>query len=305
MTSWNRVATVPMHQTLFSAIGRSQQRLAEVQQQLATGKKAPDYAALGIDTIRNLSAHSMLTRQSAHAAVADRLDTTLSLMDAQMSGLEQSMLRFRNDMLQAVGTGRSTGLQEAAKEAFQHLRTALNADEGGVRLFAGSQTDREPFTPATLADTAGLSPADAFANDSVEASARVADGLDVTYGVTASEVGTDLLAAFRVLAEAGAIGDTPTAAQMSAIQTAIGHVNDGLAAVRAHNAENGRRQAQIETLGERAEQRSLVLNKLIARHEDADMAAVASELVQRQTTLEASYTVFSRLANLSLVNFLR
>lgn len=35
------------------------------------------------------------------------------------------------------------------------------------------------------------------------------------------------------------------------------------------------------------------------------MAEVASTLVQRQTTLEASYTVFGRLANLSLVNFLR
>jgi flagellin-like hook-associated protein FlgL len=35
------------------------------------------------------------------------------------------------------------------------------------------------------------------------------------------------------------------------------------------------------------------------------MAEVASNLIQRQTTLEASYTVFSRLSNLSLVNFLK
>lgn len=305
MTSWNRVATIPMHNNLFGAIGRSQQRLADVQQQMASGKKAQDYASLGVDTIRNLSAHSMLSRQAAHAAVANRLDTTLSLMDAQMSGLEQSMLRFRNDLLQVVGTGRSTGLQEGAEEAFQHLRTALNADEGGVPLFAGSRTDRVPFTPPSLAATAGLAPDQAFTNDQTKAAARVSDGLDVTYGITASELGTDLLSAFRALAEAGTIGDVPTAAQKAAIQAAVGHLDTGLASVRAHNAENGRRQAQFELLGTRAEERSLVLTKLIEKHEDADMAAVASELVQRQTVLEASYTVFSRLSNLSLVNYLR
>ena len=44
---------------------------------------------------------------------------------------------------------------------------------------------------------------------------------------------------------------------------------------------------------------------MVSRNEDADLAEVASQLVQRQTTLEASYTLFSRLSNLSLINFMR
>ena len=305
MSKWNRVATVPMHRTLFSAIGRSQQRIGEVQQQMATGKKASDYAGLGNETIRNLSARTMMARQEANGAVAKGLGTTLALMDANMSGLQDAMLKLRNSLLETVGSGRGTGLQEAAEEAFQHFRTALNADGGGAPLFAGSQTDRVPFATTSLAGTAGLTPAAAFANDDVRATARVADGLDVTYGITASELGTDLLAAFRTIAEAGAIGDAPTAAQMTALGTAVGQIEQGLKTVRALSADNGRRQAQVEVLATRADERSLVLRKLIERNEDADMAEVASELVQRQATLEASYTVFSRLANLSLVNFLR
>jgi len=305
MADWNRVATVPMHRTLFDSIARSQRKLAETQQQMATGKKAPDFASLGIETMRNLSARTLLARQEAHAAVGVKVGTTLSLMDAQIAGIEESLGKLRDGLLSAVGTGRAEGLQEVAVEAFQRFRTGLNSDEAGVHLFAGSQSSTPPFVPASLAATAGLPTASAFANDQVAASARVSDNLDVTYGVTASDLGQGLFEAFRTLAGSGSIADVPSAAQKAALEQAVGQINDGLKTLRAHHAENGRRQAQVEALTERAGERSLILQRLVARNEDADMAEVASTLVQRQTTLEASYTVFSRLSNLSLVNFLK
>lgn len=305
MTGWNRVASVPMQRSLFESISVSQRKLAEVQQQMATGKKAPDFASLGIETMRNLSARTLLARQEAHAAVGARIGTTLALMDTQMAGIEEGLGKLRDGLLGAVGTGRADGLQEVIEEAFQRFRTGLNSDEAGQYLFAGAQTGSPPFAPPTLASTAGLATADAFRNDNVTAEARVADGLDVTYGATASAIGSQLFEAFRTLAEAGPVGPVPTPAQMSAMNQAIGQLNDGLKTLRAAHAENGRRQAQVEGLMERASERTLILEKLVSRNEDADLAEVASQLVQRQTTLEASYTLFSRLANLSLVNFLR
>jgi flagellar hook-associated protein 3 FlgL len=147
MVGWNRVATVPMQRTLFDSIAVSQRKLAETQQQMATGKKAPDYASLGIETMRNLSARTMLARQEAHAAVGVRIGTTLALMDTQIGGIEEAMNRLRDGLLAAVGTGRAEGLQELAEEAFQRFRTALNSDEAGVQLFAGSQVSDEPSFP--------------------------------------------------------------------------------------------------------------------------------------------------------------
>ncbi|WP_426266535.1 flagellin [Sphingomonas sp. LHG3443-2] len=305
MSGWNRVATVPMQRSLFESISVSQRKLGEVQQQMATGKKAPDFASLGIETMRNLSARTLLVRQEAHAAVGARIGTTLSIMDSQMGGIEESLSKLRDGLLSAVGTGRADGLQEVVEEAFQRFRTGLNSDEAGQFLFAGSQTATAPFAPASLAACAGVPTASAFRNDGVTAEARVADGLDVTYGTTASAIGSELFGAFRTLAEAGTIGATPTPAQMTSINEAIGQLNDGLMTLRAAHAENGRRQAQVESLAERASERTLILEKMVSRNEDADLAEVASQLVQRQTTLEASYTLFSRLSNLSLINFMR
>ncbi|HYZ48083.1 MAG TPA: flagellin [Sphingomonas sp.] len=300
-----RVATIPMHRTLFDAIQRSQQKLADAQVQLATGKKAQTYADLGTEVVRTLSARTLVARQEAYGTVAKRLGTTLSIQDANISGIESATESLRGQMLEAIGTGQSAGLQEAIETAFQQFRSALNADEGGVPLFAGSQTDQLPFKPQTLADAAGLPTADAFANDGVRASARVADGLNVQFGVGASDLGSKIFDSFRTLAEAGTIGDVPTPAQMAALSTAVQQMANGLVDVRSINADNGRKQAQVETLATRADDRSVLLQDVISKNEDADLVQLASDLTQRRTALEASYSVFSQLSGLSLVNYLR
>lgn len=299
-----RVATIPMHRALFDAIGRSQLRVAEAQQQMASGKKAETFAALGSEAVRTLSARSLLARQEAEQIVATRLQSSLALVDMHLSGTDEAVSSLRTQLLKAVGEGRTDGLQGKIEESFQAFRVAMNADEGGAPLFAGAQS-APPFTAGTLAGTIGLSTADAFANDQVKASARLADGLDVSFGVLASEVGSGIFEGFRALAEAGPFGNVPTAAQSAAIQVAVERLDEGLKQLRSNSADNGRRQAQADTMADRAAERSLILEDLIAQNEDADLAAVAGELKLRQTALEASYTVFGRLSSLSLVNFLR
>ncbi len=300
----NRVATIPLQRTMSDAIQRTQQKLAVTQTQLSTGKKAQDYAALGTETVRNLSAHALVATQEAHAKVATRLGTTLAIYDANISNIDTVAADLRIDMMTAIGTGKAAGLQDAIEAAFDQFRSALNASEGGLPLFGGARTD-QPFTPNTLADTVGLDPAQAFANDDVRASARVGDNLDVQFGITASELGTDMLAAFRTLAEAGDFGETPTQAQLDALRAALGQIDTALSGVRAVNAGNGRRQAQVETLAVRAEERTLILKDIISRNEDADLGQVAIDLAQQKAMLQASYSVFSQLSELSLVNFLR
>jgi flagellar hook-associated protein 3 FlgL len=299
-----RVATIPLQRTLSGAIQRSQQNLATSQLQLNSGKKAHDYAGLGVDAVRTLSARAMLAQQESHQAVTARVGTTLSLYDAHLNQIDTSVADMRQQLMESIGTGDSPGLQDLIESAFSDFRNALNATEAGVPLFAGSQTNDSPLKPQTLADTIGLNAADAFGNDQIRQSGRMGDGVDVEYGVIASDVGTNLIPAFRTLAEAGPFGDKLTPAQVTAIGLALGQLDTGLADVRAVNAENGRKQNQVETLGVRAEDRALLLQDVIGKVEDADLGQVAIDISQRKTILEASYSVFSQLSSLSLANFL-
>lgn len=299
-----RVATIPLQRTLSGAIQRSQQNLATSQIQLNSGKKAHDYAGLGLDAVRTLSARSMLEQQKSYQSVAGRVSTTLTLYNAHLTQIDNSVGDLRTQLMTALGTGDSPGIQDLIEHSFGDVRGALNATEAGVPMFAGSQTNDIPFLPQTLSDMIGLNPADAFTNDQVRPAGRMADGLDVEYGIVASDVGTTLLPAFRTLAEAGPFGDKLTDAQKDAIRVAIGQIDTGLTDVRAINAENGRKQNQVEALQDRAEDRTILLTEVIGKVEDADLGQVAIDISQRQTILEASYSVFSQLSSLSLARFL-
>ncbi|GGZ00260.1 flagellin [Novosphingobium colocasiae] len=299
-----RVATIPLQQTLSGAIQRSQQSLATSQLQLATEKKVNDYAGLGLDAVRTLSAKSMLAQQETYKTNVSRVSTTLSLYQANIEAIDSSMGSLRDELFSAIGTGNSPGLQDIITDAFADLRSGLNAKEAGVPLFAGSQTSSTPFLPRTLDDLAGIAPADAFTNDAVRLSTRAGDGLDVQYGIGASDIGSKLIPAFQALAAAGPYGDTLTDEQKQAVTNALDLLDAGITQVGAVNAANGRKQAQVETLSVRAADRVTLLSNTIGSVQNADLGQVAVDIAQRQTILQASYSVFSQLNAMSLANFL-
>lgn len=301
----NRVATIPLQRTMSGAIQHSQQLLATTQRQLSTGKKGPDFASLGTEAVRDLSTHSLVAKQESYVAVASRVGTTLALYDTSLNAIDSTASNLRQRIIEAIGTGRATGLNETIAGAFGQFRSALNTSEGGASLFGGSQTEGTAFMPDTLAGTIGTPASAAFANDQVKASVRLADGLDVQYGITASDVGTDLYSAFQTLAALGPLGDKPTQAQLDALGVAIGQIDTGLSNVRSVNAENGQRQEQAETLGTRASDRSILLQGIIQNNEDVDLGQVAIDLAQQKTLLQASYSVFSQISGMTLSSYLR
>lgn len=300
-----RVATVPLQHIMAAGIMHAQQVLQTSQTQLATGKKAPDFASLGTDGVRNMSAHSLAAQQTAYAAVATKVGTTMALYDAHIGSIDSAASALRTQLLAAIGTGQTAGLDASSATAFDQVRASLNASVDGVSLFGGAQTGADPLKPTSFAAMAGQDPATAFANDNVKSVARIGDGVNIQYGITASDIGTTLLGAFRTLADAGPIGATPTTAQLKAMTDAVGQLDAGLTVVRSVAADNGSRQAQAETMVTRATDRGDLLASVISTNEDADLGQIAIDIAQNKTVLQASYSVFSQLAGLNLGAYLK
>lgn len=299
-----RVATIPLQQTTAISIQRAQEKLSVTQAQLSTGKKAPDLAALGSEAVRTLSAHTLLAKQEAHAQTATRLGTTLSLYETSITAIENGSMELGNRLSLAVGTGEAAGLGEAISAAFDQFRSMLNTSEGGLPLFGGG-ISTDPYTPSKIEDLVGVAASAQFQDGEAIARARVGDGLDLNYGITASELGLEMTKVYRSLVEAGPFGEMLTDAQKTALTDIKGQLDDAVSGIRRLNAENGRRLAQTETLVDRANERALVLKDVISRNEDADLAQVAMDLAMHKTTLEASYSVFTQLNELSLLNYMR
>jgi flagellar hook-associated protein 3 FlgL len=300
-----RVATIPLQSVLISGIQRAQSQLAVSQAQLASGSKAPDYASLGTDGVRTVSAHSMLARQQAESTATTQAGTTLALQDTALSAIDSSTGDLRTQLMTAIGTGKASGLQSTIQAAFDQYRSALNTTEGGIAVFGGSQTDTPPFAPATLADLATTDASSAFGNDQKRATVRVGENQDLTVGVLASDAGGGLFEAFKALAQAGPIGTTLTDAQKTALGAAVQKLDTGISQLRDVNAENGRKMAQVDTLDTRATARTALLTSITSANEDADLGQVAIDLATRKSALEASYSVFAQLSRMSLVSYLQ
>jgi flagellar hook-associated protein 3 FlgL len=299
-----RVATIPLQQTTAISIQRAQEKLSVTQAQLSTGKKAPDLAALGSEAVRTLSAHALLAKQEAHAQTATRLGTTLSLYETSITAIENGSMDLGNRLSLAVGTGEAAGLSEAISAAFDQFRSMLNTSEGGLPLFGGG-ISTDPYTPSKIEDLVGAAASAHFQDGEAIARARVGDGLDLNYGITASELGLEMTKVYRSLVEAGPFGENLTDAQKTTLTNIKIQLDDAVSGIRRLNAENGRRLAQTDTLVDRANERTLVLKDVISRNEDADLAQVAMDLAMHKTTLEASYSVFTQLNELSLLSYLR
>ncbi len=301
----DRIATIPLQRIMTDGIQRSQARLGEAQEDLATGRRVHTYSDLGADAVRSISAHSMLSRHKAEMQVSKHVETTLGLYDTHLTNMDNQLTEMRTQMMTAIGNEDGTGLQEAFEGAFDRFRDSLNADEGGNYLFGGSSTEVKPFTVADFADAQANPAANAFRNDGNKAKASIGENQTMTFGITAIEAGEQIYDAFRALSAAGPFtdGQLPPA-QKTAIQNALQQLDDGLGTLRNVNGENGRKQAKLEVVNEAAERRSLVFERIISESEDADLGKVAMNLSKHQASLQASYSVFSRLSSLNLTNYL-
>ncbi|EZP48683.1 hypothetical protein [Sphingomonas sp. RIT328] len=301
----SRVATLPTQIMLNSAIARGQESVANANLELGTFKKVQTYADLGADTRRMLTAATMRAQQQAQKDVSQRVGSTLSLYDLALTGVHDSLNDLSGKLLSAIGQHNGGGVAQAAKEAFDTFRTALNSSEAGVPIFAGGQTETLPFVPKTLADLLTLgSPAAAFANDQTRATAHIDGDTDLSYGITADEVGTGIVEAFQTLAGLGDLPKQLTSAQEDEIGKAIAQINKGLEPLKKANGRNGDLRKHVEGLADSAEQRITLLNGVIGDAVDADVRQVATDLSARSMALNASYAALTKLNTLSLANFL-
>ncbi|WP_234041654.1 flagellin [Erythrobacter aureus] len=290
---------------MTDGIQRSQSRLGETQQDLATGRRVHSYADLGSNAVRSISAHSMLSRHKAEMQVSKHVETTLGLYDTHLTNMDNQLTEMRTQMLTALGNEDGTGLQEAFEGAFERFRDSLNADEGGVYLFGGSSSEVKPFMPKDFQAAQWNPTVNAFRSDGNQAKATIGENHTMTFGIGAREAGEQIYDAFRTLSQAAPFKDGEmTWGNKTAIRTALEQLDDGLGKLRNVNGENGRKMAKLDAITEAAEKRSLVFERIISESEDADLGKVATDLAKHQASLQASYSVFARLSSLSLTNYL-
>lgn len=276
-----------------------QSRLRYANLQVATGKAAHSYAELGADSGTLMRTETALQRTEMFAEQNDRLTNELNLMDGAIATIEavaeefrQAVIARRND-----ATGGALRLDLEAQGMRDRVVGALNLKVDGRYAFAGSRTDTPPVDAGAMGDPANAS---YYNGDDIPLRARIDLDAEASYGVTADAPGfRDLLEGLQ-LAIAGHNADDD-----SQLQQAANLAERAVDGVVAERSELATVTARVETTRASQEGTALYLQDIVSGIVDTDVPATMAKISQDQVSLEASYSIMSRLSRLSLTDYLR
>jgi flagellar hook-associated protein 3 FlgL len=309
--SIDRVATSSQTAYFLSQIQNAGHALDKTQEQIASGKNATTYAGFG-DQAQVLTATiSVNARNAAYATATKFAVTQTDLQDTQLTGLADLAARLKKAVSDAVSTNDGKTLMAQVESIFDQASAILNSkDANGAYIYSGGKTDTAPVTVDSLAALEALpAVSDAFANGDLKKSVQVGDGVTVSYGIAASEIGTDLMQMLKDIADFNASTpfdstDSLTGPQGNFLTGAIAtmtNVADGLNAAAAANGYVANRLTDAQT---QQTAMTTLYKGFVSTIQDTNMANAATQLSLNQVQLQAAIQVTAGLHQLSLLNFM-
>jgi flagellar hook-associated protein 3 FlgL len=311
--SVDRIATAQQSAYFLSQINKTSAALNTTNQQIASQDVATTYAGFG-DQAQVLTASiSASARNDAYTTATNLATTQADLQDTQLTSLGTLVTQLQKAVSDAVSNNDPTTLMGQVQNIFDQATAILNSkDANGDYIYSGGKTDTPPVTVSSLADLAALpSVSGAFDNGTDKKSVQVADGQSVSFGITASDVGTGLMQALKDIAsfDAGSSGNFNNSTSLSQAQndflsnqiTSVGTVAVNL---NTATAENGYAYNQLQSATTQQASMSTLYAGFINGIQKTNMAQAATQLSLNQTALQAVLQVTSSLNQLSLLNYL-
>lgn len=295
-----RTGDLAQHTRTMGNIHEVQNRLRYANLQVSTGKEAHSYAELGASSGTLMRTETALKQAETFSEQNKLLSNQLNLMDgalADIAGIadefRQAVIARRND-----ASGDASPLDLQAEGMMERLANALNLSVDGRYVFAGSKTDTPPVDMNAMGDPENGS---YYRGDQVPLQARIDVDAEARYGVRADEQGfADLFAGLK---EAVAGHGPP--ANDTALKDAAALADSALDGVIASRSRLATVTARVESTRDSQEGTKLYLQDAVSQLTDTDVPAKMAQIAQDQVSLEASYSVMTRLNQLSLTDYLR
>lgn len=301
--SVTRIATFAHTQQMIAASLKTQADMAKVQEQEASGVKSSSLAGVGVDAARLLRLDAQSQRLSAdNDSATDAMSFAQAAYSAvgDISDLATTIL----GQLAALNSGSSddSGLVATyADQWLEDLQSMLNADLGGVSLFAGEALDRDAvdFSDADYAPTADPTAAstDYYQGTSAARTYKASDGTTIQISVNADDPAFEQLVRALSLLKASP-DDVSVASQ--AYDLVQNSISDLGAAQEALSARTSALQDRIDRNTAKID----ILDSLSTDLNGVDLAQAAVLVTQQQTQLETLFSTISRLSSLSLLKYL-
>lgn len=308
----NRVTTPGNYAAVLTNLRAAQQRQMEAGDRVATqrnGQNLKDYSKSSELLTGMRSVQDRLgVFQEQNGLISDKLAT----QDSSLRRVADAAQSVREVMAEAIATGRVDTLVEDIQQQMNNAVEGMNGRYAGKYLFAGGQVDTRPVTAGLLSDLTAPPAiiANFFKNDDFKVKAKLDEATNVTTGVLASDIGTDMLTAlqtFQAFNEGpnGPFTGALTDAQKTFLTNQLATWDTVRSDVTQIVARNGTNQQRVDSVATDLEARQSVLAGMLSDITDADMPLAYANQQQAQLSVQSAAYVFQALQASSLLNILK
>lgn len=302
-----RVSTAAMQQNMLSQIRSVQSRLAEATEQSSSGVKADSYSGVADNSYVIATLSAEISQASAYIGIAEDIQTRVEVYYSTLNDMVDVLTDMTADVSAALSTGtdKAFGINESATAALATFASLLNTEYEGRYIYAGSVSDQVPvsvdsadYLPKVSPTTPDLS---YYSGDSDIASAKVADGTTIEYGLTADAAPFEqALRAFNLAAYASS-----NPVDEAALNEALGLISTAAEGIAELQNKVSYTQDQLDAIIDMHTDFQLAAEGTVSSFVDVDMAEALVNLETLSMQLEASYSVTSQITDMSLFEYLR
>lgn len=299
-----RVSTTLMHQTALTQMEKSNSALSDLSYQITSGKKAKSLNEIAADANLLLNMEDLRTTTNTYVENLDTAKSRLSATENALQSLNDIMVEAsnlytlaRNESNSEVRASLVSKAEGLANSLFSVMRTKFD----GRYIFSGQDGETSPISGNPTATTipADPPPTTYYNGDATKMKVITGNSTTESYGITGDHNG---LARMKAGLEALMYGlendsDTDIDGAIDMLQNAQSDISD-------MQGEVGGQMASFQLQIDRHENNKTFLQDRVDELEKVDVAEAMSKFAQQQSTLEASMMVISRLARLSLLDFM-
>lgn len=292
----NRVTQGALVAASMASLQRRMDGLANVQEQLSTGKVLNRPSDSPTDTTAAMRLRSTLAAQHQYLRNAQDGLSWTGLIDQTLGSVTDQVRRARELALQGATGSMSSAARTALAAEVRQIREGLldqaNADYLGRPVFGGTTAGREAY------DATGT-----YVGVAEPVLRATADGVRVRVDVAGPDVFGD--GATSVFAELEALAVALEAGDEVAIRGSIDTLRTRLDTVDAARAGVGATTNRLERTVQQNHDTTIDLTSDLSDVEDIDLAKVLMDLQVQEVAYQAALAGTARVLQPSLVDFLR
>jgi len=296
----SRVTQSMLNTQFMRNLNNNLNRMEKLQDQMSSGRRInkPSDDPVGISF--SMRYRSELETNDQYQRNVDSALSWLSYADETLGQAGNVMQRARELAVQgATGTNPQEALDTIAMEIDQlsaQMLSIANSKFNGKYVFNGELTDVKPYNEAT---------AGSDNPDSGTIEFEIGVGVKIPVNVTGKAVFGQPDADDNIFVALKDLSYNLKSGNVKAVSESIGKLDERMDAFLAVRADIGAKTNRIELAEDRLQDININLSSLKSKTEDADMAAVITNLKMDENVYQASLSAGSRLIQPSLIDFLR